>query len=210
MNVKAIMTTDVVVTTPQTPLKDAAELLAEHGVSGMPVLADDGAVVGVLSEADILAKQHVRADVRRRLRRPAPADPKFRAHTVGDAMTAPALTTPPFASVSTAAGRMLDHGVNRLPVVQHGRLVGIVTRADLVRAFVRTDEEIEAEAREQLELQQSMLADGSVLAVEVRDGAATLTGHVRRRDDAELLPRLIRAVPGVVEVRSDLSWSVES
>jgi CBS domain-containing protein len=103
---------------------------------------------------------------------------------------------------------MLDHGINRLPVLDgQRRLVGIVTRADLVRAFVRSDAQIAADVREQVVLQQAMSADASVVDVVVTDGDAVLSGKVRRRSDAEVLPRLVRLVPGVVDVRSELTWS---
>ena len=117
-------------------------------------------------------------------------------------MTVPAITVPSYASIATAAGRMLEHHVNRLPVVDVGRLVGIVTRADLVRAFARSDEEIAADAREQLALQQALEGDRDAVGIEVRDGEAVLTGAVRRRSNAELIrgwcatsPAWSRSVP---------------
>jgi CBS domain-containing protein len=123
-------------------------------------------------------------------------------------MTTPAITTTRSTSIAAAAGLMLDHGINRLPVLDgQRRLVGIVTRADLVRAFVRSDAQIAADVREQVELQQAMSADASVVDVVVTDGDAVLSGKVRRRSDAEVLPRLVRLVPGVVDVRSELTWS---
>ena len=85
--------------------------------------------------------------------------------------------------------------------------VGIVTRADLVRAFARSDAEIEREIREQLELQRALWLGKRPLEVEVRGGEIVLTGAVRRRSHAELLPKMIGNVPGVVGVRSELTWS---
>lgn len=126
MQVREIMTTAVVTTTRETTLKAAAATLAAHRISGMPVVgADRAVVVGVLSERDVLAVR----------RRGSARGPRTGAHVVGDAMSAPAVTVPASASVAGAAGRMFEHDVNRLPVVEHGRLVGIVSRADLVRAF---------------------------------------------------------------------------
>ena len=93
--------------------------------------------------------------------------------------------------------------------MEQGRLIGLVSRADLVRAFVRPDFEIAADAREQLDLQQSLLGDGGSADVTVAEGVAVLTGTTHRRRDAELLPRFIREIPGVVEVRSELRWSVD-
>ena len=102
---------------------------------------------------------------------------------------------------------MLEHDVNRLPVVDGNRLVGIVTRAVLVRAFARNDQEIAADAREQVTLHQALTDDRNPLAVQVTDGEVVLTGSVRRRSDADLIPRIVRDIPGVVEVRSKLRWS---
>lgn len=94
-------------------------------------------------------------------------------------------------------------------MVEQGRLIGLVSRADVVRAFVRPDHDIAADAREQLELQQSLLGEGGQADVTVSQGVAVLTGMTHQRRDAELLPRVIREIPGVVEVRSQLTWSVD-
>src|SRR5580765_3776523 len=149
MRVQDVMTKTVHTVTPETPLKRVAAVLAALGISGLPVLDADGAVVGIVSEADILYKERLEPPARGRLRTllgPAQADAekaKLEARTAGEAMTSPALTIGPRRPVAEAAGRMLDEHVNRLPVVDDaGRLLGIVTRADLVRAFVRTDDEI--------------------------------------------------------------------
>jgi CBS domain-containing protein len=134
-------------------------------------------------------------------------DVKHEARTVGDAMTAPAVATTSFMTVASAAARMIEHGVNRLPVVDRDQLIGIVSRADLVRAFARSDDEIATEARELVALQQQMAGDPHVLTIDVADGDVVLTGTVRRRSDAELLPSIVRQVPGVIEVRADIGWS---
>lgn len=214
MRVSDVMTVGVTTTTTETPLRDAARLLAERWISGTPVVDADGIVVGVLSEADVLAKAQHRpengsgpiARLTHRSRDEALA--KHDARLVGDAMTAPAVTIVPYASVASAASRMIEHGVNRLPVVDgRGRLVGIVTRADLVRAFARTDEQIAAEAREVIESQQAWAGDNGDVNVTVADGDAILTGAVRRRSDAEVLAQIVRQIPGVIDVRSELTWS---
>jgi osmotically-inducible protein OsmY len=102
---------------------------------------------------------------------------------------------------------MLEHGINRLPVVQAGRLLGIVTRADLVRAFARSDEEIAEEIREAVALQEAMSFGIAPIEVRVEAGEATLSGTVPSRDDAEVLANVAGNVPGVVSVRSDVAWS---
>lgn len=212
MNVRDVMTSEVITAHPGTSLKDVAAILAEERISGVPVVGEDGEVVGVVSEADILVKE--RGPVEQKgllavftLATYGEEQLKLGARTAAEAMTTPAQTIAPWQRVSTAAARMLDHGINRLPVVDHkGRLVGIVTRADLVRAFMRPDAEIEREIREQV-LERELLLDiprGVTVAVE--GGKATLGGSVAMRTDAELVPALVAKVPGVIEVDSSISW----
>jgi CBS domain-containing protein len=215
MRVADVMTVDVTTTTPQTPLRVLAQELGQHGISGMPVV-EDGRIVGVISEADVLAKARRTPDDTRglleRLLHPGPPEEaiKHEATVVGDAMTAPAITVESFCSIATAASRMLEHGVNRLPVLSRGRIVGIVTRADIVRAFARPDAEIEAEARDQLAYQRALAGETSSVLVKVLDGEAVLTGVAGTHDEAETLEHVVREVPGVVTVRADLSVRADS
>ena len=203
MRVAELMTTDVLSVSVETPLKDVAELLAARGISGCPVVDASGRLAGVVSEADILAKE-------RRPRRqtrlgyvlgfPEPRDPKAFARTAGEAMTAPAVTIAADRRVDAAAALMLDRAVNRLPVVDRdGALVGIVTRADLVRAFVHTDEQIAREIREEVLLHELWL-DPADFEVAVADGEVTITGRARTDAERTLLERRARLVPGVVAV----------
>jgi CBS domain-containing protein len=213
MRVEDMMTTEVRTVEPQTSLKDVARVLAELGISGLPVV-DGGRVVGVVSEADILMKERGVNPARHGLvgllfSEGVDVGEKLRALTAGEAMTAPAITITPGRPVSEAAGRMIDASINRLPVVtDDGALVGIVTRADLVRAFVRSDADIAAEIRDDVVLRTLWLAPEQVTVV-VDDGAVELTGHVGTRTDAELVASLARRVPGVVLVVSDLTWDVD-
>ena len=120
-------------------------------------------------------------------------------------MTAPALCAPPETSVAKAAKLMLKCRVNRLPVVADGTLVGIVTRADLVRAFHRSDDEIERELRGDV-LEHTLWLDPAGVDVGVEDGVVTLTGVTDTRTTARLVETLARRVPGVVAVESRLEW----
>jgi CBS domain-containing protein len=121
----------------------------------------------------------------------------------------------PTASVADAARVMSERRVNRLPVVDEDKLVGIVTRADLVRVFVRSDEEIASEIRDDVLERTLWVEDGRVGVevrcgtVEVRCGTVTLSGALDRRSDVELLERLVRRVPGVVAVASSVAWRVD-
>jgi CBS domain-containing protein len=213
MKVADVMTSDVITVQPETSLKEVAAILAERRISGVPVVDQDGKIVGVVSEADILFKE--RGPLERKGMFAVFTDPtygmggqlKLEARTAAEAMTAPAQTIAPWRLVSSAAAEMLDHGVNRLPVVDDkGLLVGIVTRADLVRAFVRPDAEIEREIREDVLERALLLETSAAVTVAVDEGKVTLGGTMRTRTDAEIVPALVAKVPGVVEVDSSIGW----
>ena len=213
VRVDEVMTRDVVSVTPDTPLKDVAAVLVERGISGLPVCDADGAVVGVLSEADLLVKQGGSPERSGGLfawlveTADAPDLAKLRAHTAGEAMTAPAITVEAGGPVSEAARTMVSLGVNRLPVVEDGRLVGIVTRADLVRLFTRSDEEIARDIRHDV-VKRLWIAPERI-EVEVEQGEVVLRGEAETEVEAELLLKRIPLVAGVVGVRSELSWAVD-
>jgi CBS domain-containing protein len=213
MKIETIMTRKVLTVSPETPLKDVARLLSENHISGVPVCDADGAVLGVVSEADILRKEEgVSPDVGGRFawffRRLDGELDKVAARTAGEAMTAPALTGRPTQQVSDAARVMIEHRINRLPVVNAGRLVGIVTRADLVRAFHRADDEIAEEIRREV-LHEALWVVPEALELTVADGVVTLRGTVDSRYDAEAAARLVRRVPGVIDARVELRWRSE-
>lgn len=210
MKISDVMTRDVMTVSPEATLKQVAEVLAGLGVSGLPVV-EDGLVVGVVSEADVLAK--VRGDTPRRsglfgllLDDDAGLAAKLEARTAAEAMTSPAVTISPDRPLAEAAARILDERVNRLPVVEEdGTLVGIVTRADLVRAFVRSDEEIAREVEEDVILRTLWIAPERI-RVSVAGGEVSIAGHVESKAEADLLPEFVRKVPGVVSVSSSLTW----
>ncbi len=213
MNVEDVMTTEVLTVRPEAMLKEAAGLLAARRISGLPVVDGDGRVLGVLSEGDILFKESGSQE-QSRLERwltgmPASADLKLTARTAGEAMSAPALTIGPRRPLAEAANRMIDGGVKRLPVIDDdGRLIGIVSRADLVRAFVRSDEEIAREIREDVIRRMLWIAADSI-EIGVEGGEVRLAGEVEAKADAELIPAFVQRVPGVVSVVSKLRWREE-
>jgi CBS domain-containing protein len=208
--VEQLMTTRVVTASPEMPLKQVAALLAEHRVSGVPVV-EDGEVVGVVSEGDILAKEQgpTAAPVHGMLgwilgNGEEDVRAKLEARTAGDAMSTPAVTIEPWRSASAAASLMLERSVKRLPVLKEGKLVGIVSRGDLVRAFARPDTEIEDDIRREVILHLLWMSPDDI-DVEVRGGMVKLRGEVETRLLAELLPEEIQRVPGVVRVHSELT-----
>jgi len=156
MNVKDLMTREVVTVTPDAHLRDVAAKFLEHDISGAPVCDAEGRVLGVISKTDILHKEQGPVYTPRRrflARRAAEKASKADARTVRDAMTRPAVTVSAFMSVAGAARLMLEQGVHRLPVVSGDKIVGILTDTDLVRAFTRPDEVIAAEIRDELQWQ---------------------------------------------------------
>jgi CBS domain-containing protein len=197
------MTQDVATVRPEAPLKEVAALLAEKRISGVPVCDADGALVGVVSEADIVVKEEGLEPARKRslassLRGDSRVQ-KIAAATAGEAMTSPAVTIAPRRQVSEAARLMTERSVNRLPVVEDGTLVGIVTRADLVAAFARSDGDIRREIVDEL-LVRTLWIEPGLLRVDVDEGNVTISGQVETQTELELASAFIRRVPGVVDV----------
>jgi CBS-domain-containing membrane protein len=212
MRVEDVMTRDVTVVSPETPLKEAARLLAVNRFSGLPVVDAEGTVIGVLSEADILVKEGGRHDEHHGLLHwlLEPADPGFEAKleatTAGDAMSAPPVTITARRPLREAANQMLEEGVNRLPVIdERGALVGLVTRGDLVRAFVRSDEAIAHEIETDVVKRIMWVEQPDTIKVTVNGGMVTLEGEMENESDVTLLPRFVERVPGVVAVDSKLT-----
>lgn len=212
MYVRDVMTADVITVGVGTSLKDVAAMLAKHRIAGMPVVGPGGTVLGVVSEGDILFKERRQVERRRApawlARRSASgARAKDDARTAGEAMSSPAVTIMPWRPVAAAAALMLERAVNRLPVVTNdGTLVGIVTRADLVRAFARGDVEVEREIREDVLRAPLWLRAPDEITVSVDEGVVTLGGFVDTRAEAETVATLVAEVPGVVDVESSLAW----
>jgi len=212
MQVKDVMTKQVVTVRPRTPLKDVARTMVARRVSGMPVVDDDGSVLGVVSEGDILVKERGRPGTGSLLDHLLEVNGheagKHEARDAADAMTSPPVTIRPDRPVAEAASLMLDRCVNRLPVIdKHGKLVGIVTRADLVRAFVREDEAIEHEIREDVIL-RTLWSTPERFRIDVDGGEVTIEGVVSDAESAEMLARFVERVPGVIGIRSRVTWPV--
>jgi CBS domain-containing protein len=213
MKVKDVMTTSVATVGPEATLKQVAELMAERGISGLPVVAADGTVLGVVSEADIVVKaasHPEKAGVFWRLFAPEGLDERrLRATDAEEAMTSPALTVDADVSVAEAARLMVEHGVKRLPVLVKGELVGIVSRADIVRAFTRPDSEIWEEIRNNI-LPRQLWIPPETLEVSVNGGRVAISGQVETRTDAGLVEAFAWRVPGVVAVDcSALNWEID-
>ena len=205
------MSTDVAVTAPGASLRDVLELLTERKVSGLPVVDDDGHVLGVISQADILAttaSRPVTSEIADMLLACATAKPNTIARTAGEAMSSPAQVIDESCPVTEAAARMLDHGIKRLPVVRAGKLIGIVTRSDLLRGFTRSDEKIAHEIHEDV-LGRLLGLSPTQVAAHVERGTVALCGQVDTRSEAEVIERLVLRVPGVISVETSIAWKAD-
>jgi CBS domain-containing protein len=217
MKVADVMTRTVVAVTPETPLKNVAALMVEKGISGVPVVDAGGAVVGVVSEADFVIKERGVEGVRHRLlarvfgesKQTKRELAKIEATTAGEAMTSPAVTVDAADALKWAAEIMASRKINRLPVVKDGRLVGIVTRADVVRAFVRPDPELERLVRDEVLAKTAFWLEPDAFDVTVQAGVVRLAGRVERRSLAETIVDVTRELGGVVGVASELTWEVD-
>ena len=214
--VREVMTAPVLSVRLTTPLKDVARLLVDNRISGLPVVDVDGTVLGVVSEADFLIKESGDRIVRHRplsrllgdSRQTRRQLDKVHATRAADAMTAPAITIDANRPIVEAARLMTQRKVNRLPVVDGDRLVGIVTRADLVASYVRSDEELEDTIRQDIIL-RTMWLDPTPFRVQVKDGIATISGRVERRSTADMIGQASMAVPGIVDVETSITWSMD-
>jgi CBS-domain-containing membrane protein len=211
--VRDVMTQDVVTVDEHASLKEVARLLTEHRVSALPVLDGEGRVVGVVSEADLMPKEEFpegqpggrlfQGRRRREIRAKAAGD------TAAELMTSPAVTIGPDAGVAEAARLLHRHGIKRLPVVDPaGPLLGIVSRADLLKVFLRADADIAREVRQQV-LRRAMWIDPDTVAVEVHDGVVTLAGQLERRSLIPIVVSLVRGLDGVVDVVDRLSFEFD-
>ncbi len=181
-------------------------MLRSRRISAFPVLDDQGRVIGVVSEGDLLVKEAIQADgasllaALRHLRE----DDKAAGITAGDLMTRPAVTIGPDATVEEAARIMYDRRVKRLPVVNTaGRLLGIISRVDVLTVFNRPDEDIRDEVVHQV-LPGIALADPKNFTVVVNDGIVTIGGERQSDDLGRAVMNAIRHVQGVVAVRDRL------
>lgn len=216
--VGSVMTTEVVRAEYGTPFKEVARRLGEHRISGLPVVDEDDKVIGVISETDLMARQ---------AETPDPFEPKKRsrlagltskarrraakagARTAGQLMTAPPVTVHADDSIVEAARTMAQHRIERLPVLDEAdRLVGIVTRRDLLTVFLRPDAEIRTEVVEEVLVRALWLPPRSV-DVSVTEGVVTLSGHMERKSEKEIALSMTRQVDGVVAVVDKLTYRLD-
>ncbi|MFE1248461.1 CBS domain-containing protein [Streptomyces sp. NPDC058735] len=208
--VSDVMTHTVVAVGRDASFKDVIKLMQEWKVSALPVLEGEGRVIGVVSEADLLLKEEFRGsdpDRFTQMRRLTDLA-KAGGMTAADVMSTPAVTVHADATLAQAARVMAQRKVKRLPVVNaEGLLEGVVSRADLLKVFLRTDGEIAEEIRQEI-LAPLFPAPLEPVRVEVADGVVTLTGTLRDTSLVPVIARLVRSVEGVVDVDLALSGGV--
>ena len=205
--VKDVMTTRVIWVSKNATFREMAAALREYRVSAFPVVDDDRKVIGVVSEADMLNKEALVDEpgvfggiLHRR------DQAKARGVTAGDLMTAAVVAVRPEDTVEHAARLMYDRGVKRLPVTdESGHLAGIVSRADVLSVFDRTDAAISHEITQDVLLGEFGV-DPLAFRVTVMDGIVTLSGQPETNDIGHRIIRRVRHVQGVVAVRDRLDY----
>lgn len=220
--VEEIMTRDVIAVAPDTAIHTVARLLVDHGISGVPVVDDQGAVVGILSEGDLIVRQ-----------KPRPRPPwwdlflrdgehlareyqKAMGTTVAEVMTRSVISVRPSASIGAAAALLDRHRVRRLPVLDEGRLVGIVSRGDLVKALAMGAPDA-AEALSDAQRVEEMKArmdrepwtSSRGILIEAREGGLVLWGMVDSEAERSALETMARAIPGCRRVDNQILVRVQ-
>ena len=199
MQVLDLMTTEVFTVSPDTGIKKAAQLMFRQRVSGLPVVDDEDRVAGIITEADFLRMEVARDE----------ADDPQPIERVGDVMSGGVVTIGPTESVAEAAKVMVVQDVKRLPVVDdERRIVGIISRLDIVAVFTRPDEIIEDEIREDL-IRRVLFVDPDAIGVSVKGGVVTFEGGIGTRNEARLLEELARRLDGVMRVDNELTWRLD-
>ena len=203
-----VMTTQVVAVGPGAGFKEMVVKMRRSRASALPVVDGEGRVIGVVSEADMLNKE---ADLDTEpgalsgLLRFGERE-KAAGVTAAELMTKPPVTIGPGAALAAAARLMRDRRVKRLPVIDDtGLLIGIISRADVLRVFARPDADIRREANEEV-IAETFMADSPSVAVTVHDGIVTLTGRTDTGQFARGLVMAVRQIDGVVAVRDQLGY----
>lgn len=217
MKVEEIMTKDVIAVSPKTPVHEAAELMVDHAISGLPVVDDDGKVVGIVSEGDLILREKPRertpwwraffGDAERL----ALEYRKAHGTTVEEVMTRSLITVSPDLPIESAALVLDQHRIRRVPVLADGRLVGIVSRGDLIKVLSRapapaggppSDDRLVREMRARL-AQEPWISNRGIV-VQAKDGVIALWGLVLTEAEKSALETMARTIEGAKGVESHL------
>ena len=217
MKVEEIMTKDVITVSPKTPIHEAAALMIDHGVSGLPVVDDAGSVVGIVSEGDLILREKPRermpwwkaffGDAERLAREYQ----KAHGMTVGEVMTRSLIAVSPDLPIESVALILDQHRIRRVPVVADGQLLGIVSRGDLIKALAKaparaggqpSDERLVREMRARL-AEEPWISNRGIV-VQTKDGVISLWGLVLTETEKSALETMARTIEGSKGIDSHL------
>ncbi|MGW3960604.1 CBS domain-containing protein [Amycolatopsis sp. NPDC005003] len=190
MRARDLMTSPVITVQPWTSAKEAAELLSMHGFTALPVVDDDGGLIGIVTEADLI-RGRIPADPRQAHRH---HDAAVAGKTVGDVMTSPATAMSTGTDVADLCQALVDARIRAMPIVDGSAVVGIVTRGDVVRMLARQDTDIARDVKHRLEI----YGGSGRWKIDVRDGYVHITDQYDDDTDRHVAQLLALAVPGVV------------
>ncbi|MDI3469625.1 MAG: inosine-5'-monophosphate dehydrogenase [Pseudolabrys sp.] len=221
MNVKDIMTHRVLTVSPDATVLQAANLMLKHRISGLPVVSAAGELVGMLTEGDLLRRSEIATEKHRPSwlvfllgpGRAAEAFTKAHGRKIEDVMTPTPYTVTEEASLDDVVALMEGHNIKRLPVLRHNRIVGIVSRANLLKALLASakyDASVvssDSKIRNAIvaEMERSSWAPTAMVDVRVENGVATFTGCLLDERDRVALKVLAENVPGVKSVRDNMT-----
>ena len=226
MNAADIMTQPVISVTAETTIAEAARLMLQHRISGLPVVDRSGSVVGIVTEGDLLRRSELGTE-RRRTRwielligpgRLAAEYVDAHGRKVGDVMSEDVMSVTPQASLPEIVELMEKRRIKRLPIIEDGRLVGIVSRANLLRALVQTlvrqaatDGKVassDAEIRDRIlgEISKEPWGPRSSVDVTVKNGVAELHGSITDERERTAVQVVAENVPGVKAVHNNIVW----
>ena len=197
MRARDIMSRPVYTVRPDTSIEHAAALLSDHGFVAAPVVDEDGSLVGIISEADLL-RHRVPSDPTAHLWREHAADHGPRPHVVADVMTEAVITAYPDTDVADIAHDMLEHSVRSVPVVERDEVVGMVSRQDILRTVIRTDDVLAAEVQHRLDQYATGKRRWTAVA---SDSVVRVSGTFDDEVERQVITALARTVPGVTDVR---------
>lgn len=206
-----IMTNDVISVPAETRFRDIVQVMADHAVGVVPVVDAEGTPLGIISEADLLHKEEFKdwqSDSRPLWERKARRQARQRSEALSarEVMTSPVITVSQHERIAEAARIMAQHRIKHLPVTDHGgHLIGIVARGDLLRIFLRPDEEIREEIIEEV-VRHALWEDPEQLHVTVTDGSVLLSGTVAVASTVPFAVRLTQSIDGVIDVREELTY----
>lgn len=224
MHAHEIMTRNVVTVGPTTPIRDVAQLMTTHRISGIPVVSADGTVVGIITESDLLRRSEIGTEAKRKWWMTFFSDPDSMAREytkshglkAQDVMTRQVVSVAEDAELKEIADTLEGRKIKRLPVMRDGKLVGIISRADLVRALSKAPATVSAAPVADDALQRKLLEkmraqdwlDGTYLNLSVRDGVAELRGFIGTSEQRRALRVLIEETNGIRQLDDQLTIGI--